>query len=150
MQKTIESILAKYGKLIEENIKTTLADENKVVTGRTRDSVNFEVDTNTLTINGAEHLTVLDSEEGRGPSESSSGDGFFEQIQEWASLRGIPEEFHKIIYININREGWKSEGLNHLIEDGILDLIDQMYEEMEKEIDVFLSLEIESAFQIEE
>ena len=147
MNAQIEEILNEYGQKIVEAIKQVLVDEDKVVTGRTRDSLSFEVEDNVLKIFGAEHLAVIDSEEGRPPSASFDGAGFFEQIQEWASLRGIDEEFHRVIYININRFGWKSEGLNHKIRDRIDEVILEMNEEAESKIESLLSVSTESIFK---
>ena len=48
MNAQIEEILNEYGQKIVEAIKQILVDEDKVVTGRTRDSLSFEVEDNVL------------------------------------------------------------------------------------------------------
>jgi hypothetical protein len=147
MNEELQAILDEYGIKIVDLIKQILVDEDKVVTGATRDSVFHEVEPFVLTVYGAAHLAVIDSENGRGPTENSGGEGFFEQIETWANIRGIPEEFHRIIYLNINREGWKSDGLNHLIEQGVDDMIDEMLIEMNDKIDRTIKSTIESMFK---
>ena len=147
MNSRIEELLNEYGEKIIEAVKKILVEEDKVVTGRTRDSLSFEVEDNVLKVFGAEHLAVIDSAEGRPPSASFDGVGFFDQIKEWASIRGIDEDFHRIIYININRFGWKSDGLNHKIAEKIDAIILELNEEAEEKISEFLSLSIESIFE---
>lgn len=147
MNEEIQKILDEYGLKIVEYIQKTLKDNDKYVTGKTHDSVEHVVEPYTLTVLGASHLAVIDSAEGRGATLNNSGGGFFEDIKEWATLRGIDEAFHYAIYKNINKNGWKSDGLNHLIEQGINDVIDDMLIEMNDKIALKISSEIETIFE---
>ena len=108
----LDQILNKEGEQGVQLYRKSLQDNNRVVSGQTAQSIKYEVkDANTLVFTADEHITAL--EEGRKPTQGGgSGNGFFEQIEQWVLDRGIPIEAAYPIYRKINMEGYKgTEGL---------------------------------------
>ena len=117
----LEDILTKQGEQGVQLYRKSLQDNNRVVSGQTAQSIKYTVkDTNTLIFTGDEHITAL--EDGRKPSEGGgSGNGFFEQIEQWVLDRGIPIEAAYPIYRKINEKGYKgTEGLLSIPSDEII------------------------------
>ena len=108
----LSKILNKEGEQGVQLYRKSLQDNNRVVSGQTAQSIKYDVkDANTLVFTADEHITAL--EEGRKPTQGGgSGNGFFEQIEQWVLDRGIPIQAAYPIYRKINREGYEgTEGL---------------------------------------
>jgi hypothetical protein len=129
---TTDQILTKQGEEGVQLYRKSLRDNNRVVTGQTALSIKSTVKQDTLIFTGDDHITAL--EDGRKPTESgASGNGFFEQIEQWVLDRGIPIEAAYPIYRKINREGYKgTEGLLSIPSEEIINntkkaLIENMF-----------------------
>ena len=127
----LDQILKIEGEKGVQLYRKSLTDNNRVVSGQTSQSIKYTVkNTNTLVFTGDDHITSL--EDGRKPSESSGGRGFFEQIEQWVLDRGLPIKAAYPIYRKINKEGYKgTEGLlsvpsEEIIENTKESLIDNM------------------------
>ncbi len=127
----LDQILKIEGEKGVQLYRKSLTDNNRVVSGQTSQSIKYTVkNTNTLVFTGDDHITSL--EDGRKPSESSGGRGFFEQIEQWVLDRGLPIKAAYPIYRKINKEGYKgTEGLLSVPSEEIIEntkdaLIDNM------------------------
>ena len=126
----LDQILKIEGEKGVQLYRKSLTDNNRVVSGQTSQSIKYTVKGDTLVFTGDDHITAL--EDGRKPSESSGGRGFFEQIEQWVLDRGLPIKAAYPIYRKINREGYKgTEGLlsvpsEEIIENTKESLIDNM------------------------
>lgn len=106
----LDQILKIEGEKGVQLYRKSLTDNNRVVSGQTSQSIKYTVKVDTLVFTGDDHITSL--EDGRKPSESSGGRGFFEQIEQWVLDRGLPLKAAYPIYRKINKEGYKgTEGL---------------------------------------
>lgn len=117
----LDQILKIEGEKGVQLYRKSLTDNNRVVSGQTSQSIKYIVkNTNTLVFTGDDHITSL--EDGRKPSESSGGRGFFEQIEQWVLDRGLPIKAAYPIYRKINREGYKgTEGLLSIPSEEIIE-----------------------------
>ena len=102
----LDQILKKEGEQGVQLYRKSLQDNNRVVSGQTAQSIKYEVrDANTLVFTADEHITAL--EDGRKPSQGEgSGNGFFEQIEQWVLDRGLPHN-PWAVYTKINKEGYE-------------------------------------------
>jgi len=117
----LDQILNKEGEQGVQLYRKSLQDNNRVVSGQTAQSIKYEVkDANTLVFTADEHITAL--EDGRKPSQGEgSGNGFFEQIEQWVLDRGLPIKAAYPIYRKINKEGYEgTEGLLSIPSDEII------------------------------
>jgi hypothetical protein len=116
----LEQILKIEGEKGVQLYRKSLTDNNRVVTGQTAQSIKYTVKNgDTLIFTGDDHILSL--EDGRKPSESTGGRGFFEQIEQWVLDRGIPIEAAYPIYRKINKEGYEgTEGLLSIPSDEII------------------------------
>ena len=122
----LEDILRKEGEEGVQLYRQSLRDNDRVVSGNTSQSIKYQVkDTNTLIFTANDYITAL--EDGRKPSDGGgSGDGFFEQIEQWVLDRGIPIEAAYPIYRKINREGYKgTEGLLSIPSEEIIENVNK-------------------------
>ena len=116
----LSQILNKEGEQGVQLYRKSLQDNNRVVSGQTAQSIKYEVkDANTLVFTADEHITAL--EDGRKPSQGEgSGNGFFEQIEQWVLDRGLPHN-PWAVYTKINKEGYEgTEGLLSIPSDEII------------------------------
>ena len=126
----LDQILKIEGEKGVQLYRKSLSDNNRVVSGQTSQSIKYTVkNTNTLVFTGDDHITSL--EDGRKPSESSGGRGFFEQIEQWVLDRGLNLN-PWAVYTNINKKGYKgTKGLLSVPSEEIIEntkdaLIDNM------------------------
>lgn len=136
LELSLNKILNKYGALFVEALKQSLSEADRVATGRTNDSITFEVIENTLTVSGRDAILTL--EYGRPPTGEGRGlfsetGSFLYQIKEWVSARGLPEESAYPIYVKINREGF--EGTEGVISEPVNKLLKELRTELDKEIE---------------
>lgn len=101
----LDEILKTEGEKGVQLYRKSLQDNDRVVSGQTAQSIKYTVKSDSLVFTGDDHITAL--EDGRKPSESSGGRGFFEQIEQWVLDRGLPIESAYPIYRKINKEGYK-------------------------------------------
>lgn len=105
----LDEILKIEGEKGVQLYRKSLQDNDRVVTGQTAQSIKYTVKSDALVFTGDDHITAL--EDGRKPSESSGGRGFFEQIEQWVLDRGLDLN-PWAVYTNINKKGYKgTEGL---------------------------------------
>ena len=116
----LDQILKIEGEKGVQLYRKSLTDNNRVVSGQTSQSIKYTVKGDTLVFTSDDHITAL--EDGRKPSESSGGRGFFEQIEQWVLDKGLPIKAAYPIYRKINREGYKgTEGLLSVPSDEIVE-----------------------------
>jgi hypothetical protein len=119
---SIDDILNKEGKEGVQRYRKSLQDNNRVVSGQTAQSIKYSVkNSNTLIFTADDHITAL--EDGRKPTKSTggSGNGFFEQIEQWVLDRGIHKSAAYPIYKKINEKGYKgTKGLLTIPSEEIL------------------------------
>lgn len=101
----LDEILKTEGEKGVQLYRKSLQDNDRVVSGQTAQSIKYTVKSDSLVFTGDDHITAL--EDGRKPSESSGGRGFFEQIEQWVLDRGLPIESAYPIYRKINKKGYK-------------------------------------------
>lgn len=89
----IESLLEIFGQRAVDLIKSKVP----VVSGKTRDSVRYEVtrdeDSIKLLVKGRANFQSV--ERGRGPAKSSNYEGFDQRLDEWMSAKGFPTKISK-------------------------------------------------------
>lgn len=139
-------ILHENGKKIVAALKQSLTDNDRVATGKTRDSITYEIQGTALVIFGASHILAL--EDGRKPTGEGDGTaekgGFFEQVQEWAFARSIPEEFHYAIYVSVNEKGF--EGTEGLLSTPVNTGLRDLNGELHTKLNSVILIEIEKIF----
>lgn len=115
----LEQILKIEGEKGVQLYRKSLTDNNRVVTGQTAQSIKYTVKNgDTLIFTGDDHITAL--EDGRKPSESTGGRGFFEQIEQWVLDRGLNLN-PWAVYTNINKNGYEgTKGLLSIPSDEII------------------------------
>jgi hypothetical protein len=118
---------------ITHELRDNLRSQDRVVTGKTADSINFEVtetkDKTTFTVFASKTLSILQT--GRGPTRNSGGTGQVRKsILQWIKNRGIKadipdESLAFLIARKIHREGFKgTPGLiSSVINDNLIDTI---------------------------
>ena len=130
----MQNILSKYGERIIELIKQSMIDNNRTTTGKTADSLRYEVSNeNVLTIFGSPVLEAL--EFGREPSSSSGGEGFFDELREWATIKidsSVTDSTVFAIYKKINEQGF--EGTDGLLSLPINQGVDELNAELSAEL----------------
>lgn len=127
------------GLKVENSLKAAMAQANRNASGKTSESIQFEVTANreTVTLQVVADKNILALQDGRGKSEKGSKPGKLKDIiKEWIRVRGItPEERNgkiptekSLIFLitrKIHREGYKgTPGLiDDIINDSLIDLI---------------------------
>lgn len=100
MSKTLEErTLSSLFSSIETEMKGIMQARGMNATGRTRDSIRYEVRGNKGTLFGAEHLEFV--ERGRGPGKFPP----IKEIEDWCIAKGIPVEAAYPIATIIARKG---------------------------------------------
>jgi len=135
----LKTILENNGSKGKDAYKKSLEENDRVATGKTKNSIRFEVkqtiDSTKLTFYALDHIRAL--EEGRGKSTSNSGSGFFDDIVEWIQARGIPANPHAV-YRKINESGWNTSLPNRTNGSGtkgiITDIDKQIQEDVKEDI----------------
>lgn len=141
-----EQILNKYAAKWTEKIKQSLISNNRRATGKTVDSVHYQITKEGFEIKGAKHIDNLIS--GRGSSKSSGGSGWYEQLREWVIARGIPEKATYAIYRSINENGWKTPPSPNLIDQAVTQYdIDDLKSELAKNELSLIRAEIKKAIR---
>ena len=141
-----EQILNKYAVKWTEKIKQSLISNNRRATGKTVDSVHYQITKDGFEIKGAKHIDNLIS--GRGSSKSSSGKGWFNELEEWVVARGIPKSATYAIYKSINDKGWKTPPSPNLIDQAVTQSdIDDLKSELVKNELSLIRAEIKKAIR---
>ena len=117
----IEEIVSNYLERTVNALKDNLTKNDRVATGKTRDSIKKSV-----TVNGSKIEGVITSNKaldvirtGRKPTGGTpTGTSvWFDQLRDWVKARGIPEGATYAIFKKIHEKGW--EGTPNIIYDVI-------------------------------
>ena len=103
--------------------KRSLIDNDRVATGKTKDSIRFESKPNSLTFYALDH--IRDIETGQTPAQvansASSGD-FYQKIAEWVKARNIKRSPDSVIS-GLLSKGWEgTPGIITNIDDVVLSM----------------------------
>ena len=106
----VEDILTKVGLNAVEKYRQSFIDGDRVATGKTNQSVTFEVDNNvpgvtTLKVTGRKDINQL--EDGVSADEYASNPATFSALEEWISARGLNRTAESIDE-GLRRDGWVS------------------------------------------
>ena len=106
----LEDLLNSEGLKAVEKYRQSFIDGDRVATGKTNKSVNFEVkkegnQTITLTVFGRKDINDL--EEGVSPEEYASNPASFSDLDQWISARGLNRTAESIDE-GLRRNGWVS------------------------------------------
>ena len=103
--KKLLQILNNNGEEAVKLYKKALVDDDRVATGKTKDSIRYEVkekgDKATLSLFALSHIRNLET--GQTPSQIAANPPIFQQIKEWAIARGVNKATNAIIrglYLN--------------------------------------------------
>lgn len=118
--KKLEAILEKGLNELSKSIKQNLFDNDRVVTGKTVNSLRVEVESSTTQVKGRLlGSSVLEQlEYGRGKTKNGGNTRSWEDdLRLWMKLRNKPESAFYPIWKKINEEGY--EGTKGLVSDPI-------------------------------
>tara|TARA_R110002051_G_scaffold48023_2_gene94478 strand:- start:295 stop:744 length:450 start_codon:yes stop_codon:yes gene_type:complete len=106
----VEDILAKVGIDAVEKYRQSFIENDRVATGKTNQSVSYEVDNNTpgvtvLKVTGRKDINQL--EEGVSADEYAANPASFSALEEWISARGLNRTAESIDD-GLRRNGWVS------------------------------------------
>ena len=106
----VEDILLKVGSNAVEKYRQSFIDNDRVATGKTNQSVSYEVDNNSpgitiLKVTGRKDINQL--EEGVSADEYASNPASFSALDEWISARGLNRTAESIDE-GLRRNGWVS------------------------------------------
>lgn len=111
----IESLFEIYGQKAVDLIKSKVP----VVSGKTRDSVNYEVTRSEtsikLVVKGRPFFKAVET--GRKPTDGSSYQGFDKRLEEWMDAKGFPTKVSKkgIKYYKLGEKWMTAKGLSIVI-----------------------------------
>lgn len=124
---------------IVKDLQLSFTQKDLVATGKTRDSIRYELTSNGFQILGASYIENV--ELGRPPRVSTNSSDFLERLEEWRKARNVSIPARTLQYL-INKFGTKqyqSGQSNNVVSDVInLDLV----EEIRKQIVAFYSLKV--------
>lgn len=106
----VEDILSKVGSNAVEKYRQSFIDNDRVATGKTNQSVSYEVDNNSpgitiLKVTGRKDINQL--EEGVSADEYAANPASFSALEEWISARGLNRTAESIDE-GLRRNGWVS------------------------------------------
>ena len=137
---SFKDILEENGKKGVELLKESITVNNRVATGKTRDSVRNEATDDTLTIYGASHIDRL--EKGATAEDIRREGDIFDQIKEWTFARGLGDSaVAGRIYDSLLENGWSTDsslgnrtGQNGGTENILSKPINQIIENTKKDV----------------
>ena len=104
----LNTILDKEGKKGVELYRKSLVENDRVATGKTRDSINYKVTTNELIFYGREDINWL--EDGATAQDIQSKGDFFEQLNDWVQARGLGDRaVTGVIMSSLQANGWNNK-----------------------------------------
>jgi len=128
-------------------LQQELVDRKINASGRLSDSIKYEMSQHYFIISMNKYGSYVDS--GTGPAKSKSGPGFYEQIKEWVSYKGIDPGAAWAIYQKILKEGIPKDK-NKLgwikIEERLLNLDEEILKGLSTYIDYKLTLKFKKMF----
>ena len=103
----LNTILDKEGKKGVGLYRESLVQNDRVATGKTRDSINYKVTTNELIFYGREDINWL--EDGATAQDIQSKGDFFEQLNDWVQARGLGDRaVTGVIMSSLQANGWNT------------------------------------------
>lgn len=124
----LAGVLTDIGNSLVERVKNQLKADDKIVSGKTANSVRFRLTKNGLEVLANASILTL-TKRGRSPSRNKGELPLRIIIREWAKARGIDEKFADAITYSIHKKGIK---VPNRYTDG--DLLVRAFEGVEKEI----------------
>jgi len=116
----LEELLNSEGLKAVETYRKSFIDNDRVATGKTNKSVNYEVKKEetsiTLTVYGRKDINDL--EEGVSADEYAANPATFSSLQQWMDARGIYNRTPLSIDRGLKLSGWSTEGENRTGENG--------------------------------
>tara|TARA_R110002020_G_scaffold284825_2_gene500324 strand:- start:1092 stop:1559 length:468 start_codon:yes stop_codon:yes gene_type:complete len=104
----LKTILDKEGQKGVPLYRESLVENDRVATGKTRDSIGYRVTTNELIFFGREDITWL--EDGASAQDIQSKGNFFEQLNEWVQARGLGDSaVTGLIMGSLQANGWNTD-----------------------------------------
>jgi hypothetical protein len=136
----IQEILEDYGPIGVEVLKQAV--QKVGATGKTADSIRYEVTKDRLLLIGRGYFDALET--GRGPRESTQESGFTDDMLEWMKARGIGKDLTekkrkqlaRFLVLRANKEGdklWK-QGHGAKVRDVYSAVLDKFVEELTEKI----------------
>lgn len=118
MKFTFRDILQKIGEKGTEAYRQSLIDNDRVATGKTKNSIRYEISgDNVLKIYAASH--IMDLEHGKTASQiQAEGANLEQQISEWMSARGIFKGATAAIMRSLVKNGWNTTRKNRTGQNG--------------------------------
>lgn len=140
MKFTFKDILTGIGERATEAYRQSLIDNDRVATGKTKNSIKYEVNGNTVKVVGASH--IMDLEHGKDAAAiAAEGAGLTQQIEEWMSARGIWSGALRAIMRSLQANGWNTSRKNRTNPNGgtkgiITDVTEKVYKDAVEEISI--------------
>lgn len=129
----LEDRLKKIGEEGAEAYRQSLIDNDRVATGKTKNSIGYRVKDNTVTIFGAPY--IMDLEEGQSAQQIQQQGDLNSQISEWMSARGIPSFLLSRIVRSLRANGWNTTRRNRTGKNGGTDgIITDVTKSIEKNV----------------
>lgn len=125
-QKEYKDILNESGKNAVELYRIALEENDRVATGKTRDSIRYEVKVEgpkvKLVLWALDHIRDLETGQTASQIQSKDSGNLFNQIQEWVQARNIGGSKQLLvsarIYRSLLKNGWNTELPNRTGQNG--------------------------------